>query len=500
MTDPLAPPPRRPMPEHLERRIIGELAAVTSRRRRIGSVVIPLVAAAVVGAMVVVGTTAFRDRLRVEPAEPATPVATETPLTPTPSATATRKPVPKPVTVLNVRPMSKDEVAADRRSCLREDEKDHGPPTPRRGTPEVQYAMVQRTAGADGAGSVVRALLLEDEIGHWACENGQRMSWTRGARTSIGLSSQVPAAPVTNSGGSSASCSPEHSEVGSSGTFTVRRAVAIARVRVLRGKQAGPWMTVEPVDGLVHILVEVTGPAANERNVRVEYGFLDRNGRTVRVASGYDDGKTSTSDVEELATCADVRDMRERDKPKPVTRPSSDAAGIRTCRAMAEESANRDDSRADREWKSRLLVSTREEWGTVLSDGHNLVGCSLFPTKEISPFIPDAPSVRKAAFSFAVNPIGSTGASSLWAAGRVPNDVTAITYRLPGGEDIAASIDPRGYWMLKHHTAPGTGIGSQERSSDWPPVQVTVTRPTGATRYSIPFTEETMCRQVSHGC
>ena len=48
MTDPLAPPPRRPMPEHLERRIIGELAAVTSRRRRIGSVVIPLVAAAVV--------------------------------------------------------------------------------------------------------------------------------------------------------------------------------------------------------------------------------------------------------------------------------------------------------------------------------------------------------------------------------------------------------------------------------------------------------------------
>ena len=104
------------------------------------------------------------------------------------------------------------------------------------------------------------------------------------------------------------------------------------------------------------------------------------------------------------------------------------------------------------------------------------------------------------AFSFAVNPIGSTGASSLWAAGRVPTDVSAIGYRLPGDQDVAATIDDQGYWMLKYHTAAEKDIGSQDRSSDWPPVQVTVTRPSGTTRYSIEFSEETMCRQVSHGC
>jgi hypothetical protein len=35
---------------------------------------------------------------------------------------------------------------------------------------------------------------------------------------------------------------------------------------------------------------------------------------------------------------------------------------------------------------------------------------------------------------------------------------------------------------------------------DWPPVVVSVTRPSGTQRFTIPFTEQTMCRQVTHGC
>lgn len=34
---------------------------------------------------------------------------------------------------------------------------------------------------------------------------------------------------------------------------------------------------------------------------------------------------------------------------------------------------------------------------------------------------------------------------------------------------------------------------------DWEPVIVTVTRTSGQERFTIPFTEETMCNQVSHG-
>lgn len=136
----------------------------------------------------------------------------------------------------------------------------------------------------------------------------------------------------------------------------------------------------------------------------------------------------------------------------------------------------------------------------MLSDGRNLVGCSLYPTEEVSPFMPDTPALRKSAFFFAISPIGATGASSLWAAGRVPTDVSRITYRLPGGRQVPATIDDDGYWMVKHHSAPGEDIGSEDNSQDWPPVVITVTRPSGTQRYTIGFTEETRCRQVSHGC
>lgn len=497
MSDPYLPPPRRPMPDQLQRQITQELTAAAVRRRR-GRAVIPLVAAALVATMVAVGVTAFRDQQRVGPAETATAVPATTSPTPTtaPSASATPKPTPKPVTVLDVRPMTRAEIAADRKSCVREE--GPGPKTPYQGTPKVQYAMVQRTAGAAGAGSAVRALLLEDQIGHWDCEDGQQMGWSRGARTSVGLTSRVPVAPVTNAiGGSGASCSPDRNVVRSSGTFHVSRAVKAGRVRVVRGNQPGPWLTSEPVQGVVHFLLKLTDPAATERNVRMEFAFLDRDGRTLLVASGFADEPPTSSVTEEFSTCADLQERFPR--PKAVGRPRSDAAGIRTCQAMAEELAEDRGVRTQETWKSRLVISTGDEWGAVLSDGRNLVGCSLYPTKEISPLIADLPVVRKSAFSFAVNPIGTTGAQSLWAAGRVPDDVSAISYRLPGNRNVAASIDD-GYWMLKHHSGSGRGIGTEEDVTDWPPVVVTVTRASGTQRYTIDFTEETMCRQVSHGC
>ena len=146
-----------------------------------------------------------------------------------------------------------------------------------------------------------------------------------------------------------------------------------------------------------------------------------------------------------------------------MTRPRSDAAGLRTCEAMVEESAKHYDVANRGDWKSRLLISTEQEWGIVLSNGRNLVGCSLYPTKEISPFIADTPAVRKSAFFFALNPIGDTGTASLWAAGRVPVDVSAITYRLPGEREVAARMTTRATGCSS--TTPRTGSTSGRKRS-----------------------------------
>ncbi len=166
---------------------------------------------------------------------------------------------------------------------------------------------------------------------------------------------------------------------------------------------------------------------------------------------------------------------------------------------MAKEWAETQSGSFGSGWDAELLISTPDEWGAVLSDGSRRFGCSLFPTKEISEIVPDSTVLKKSAFYFAVNPIGSTGNESLWAAGRVRRTSRAISYRLPAGEEVAATLSSDGYWMIKHHTTGGKQL-AEGNSLDWDPVVVTVTRPSGRERFTIAFTENSMCNQVSHGC
>jgi len=87
----------------------------------------------------------------------------------------------------------------------------------------------------------------------------------------------------------------------------------------------------------------------------------------------------------------------------------------------------------------------------------------------------------------------------LWAAGRVPDDVTGISYRLPGGRAVGATITSAGYWMLKYHQGePGITGGGDVK--DLPPVEVRVSRAAGDQTFMLEFSERTMCNQVSHGC
>ena len=211
---------------------------------------------------------------------------------------------------------------------------------------------------------------------------------------------------------------------------------------------------------------------------------------------GAADTPTARTLEHDVHTCG----SRPRFKIKEIKRPTSDKAGLKTCRSMAKEWAGNNGVLYNGSWTTEVLISTPEEWGAVLSYPQQRFACSLFPTKEISAIVPDRAAATKSSFSFAVNPIGDTGAESLWAAGRVPKDVTAISYRLPNGVVVPAKLDRDGYWMIKYHTATGEPLDDEENVKDWESVIVTVTRASGTERFRIPFTTKTMCNQVSHGC
>jgi hypothetical protein len=284
--------------------------------------------------------------------------------------------------------------------------------------------------------------------------------------------------------------------------FAVGEDVTIGRTRINLGSSRGAWQTSRPDRGMVNFRLVLDGAETRIKPASMDFEMLDRRGDRVTIlrndkTGGPDTGKTARLDI---FNCVDFEKMIAR--LKPVTRPKrpvNDEAGITTCLELVKESATNLNVSFGTKWKPRLVISTKQEWGAVLSDGSNLVGCSLFPTKEISPFSPDTGTVAKSSFYFAVNPIGSTPAASLWAAGKVPTDVSAISYRLPGGRDVAATIDNNGYWMLMYNSGT-TPIADGSNVADWEPVEVTVTRPGGTKKFSISFTEETMCRQVSHGC
>jgi hypothetical protein len=169
MPDPLAPPPRRPMPERLRRRISHDIAEAPASRTRPRTVVIPIAAAAVLGAVVVVGATALGDRGRVGPVETASPYS----VTPSPTVSAstpTPLPTPRPsktaAASLDVRPMTKAEIAADTKVCRRDGLADE---FPRRGTLRTRYAMVQRRAGTGGpAAQEVRVLISPMRPDTWS--------------------------------------------------------------------------------------------------------------------------------------------------------------------------------------------------------------------------------------------------------------------------------------------------------------------------------------------
>lgn len=501
MSDPiLTPPPRRPAPPELRQRIQPQLEAARRPRRRPWAIVVPVAAAGLLvsgalGARSLTGDTdavpAATPTASAGPARPPSPSPTPTP-TSTPSATPSAKPVPA---TLPSRVMTKAEIKADLARCTAPDTTPGAQPLPRRGRWRTQLAVVVPVVEYPaGAAKSVRMLIAYDEVGTQECVDGRADTWSSGPPAEARLDQRGPALILTSSGGGIECNSADRTGRIETGT-AYRVPDRVERVRVTLRSDGAVARVVDllPAGGQSAVLARWSGAAAwAETDASVQ--MLDRAGRTVPIAN--DAGRAASRDAWGRGTnCAEVTERR---KPPVVRRPASDAAGVTACRReisgyLGESGASFDVTDAE----AVVSVTTSALWGVVLSDGRRFVGCSRFPTTEISDVRSGRGSATsKSTFSWAHNPIGEQG-ETLWAAGRLPG-VESITYRLPDGQQVPATIGSGGHWLVMARTA--TAFDTEQNVSDWAPVVVEVTVKGTTTTHRIPWTEESGCNQVSHGC
>jgi hypothetical protein len=333
--------------------------------------------------------------------------------------------------------MTKPEIAKDTDACLRSDQ----PPGPRRGTPKARWAMVQHRAGLAGPLGPVRVLIIQDDLNLWLCENGDLRAQGAGdlrARWS------GPAAGTNVIGGTYATCGWGGAKLVSAAMYAVDNSVAFGQIRLVHHGIPGPWQNSQPARGFVHLGFAFEEHDAYLRSVSVQIQFVSKGGRILRFNPDNRAGQRIATFERGVKTCAQVPFR------KPVKRPANDAAGIKSCAASARVDARSQSLTLGSRLRPRLVVSTPDEWGAVLSDGCRRFGCSLYPTPELGPIVADKAVIDKRSFSVALAPIIETEGESIWASGRVPTDVTKITYGLPGGQIVDAQLNKEGYWMLEY--------------------------------------------------
>jgi hypothetical protein len=328
-------------------------------------------------ATVLVGATMLGGQRRLQPVQTASPYPTTASPTPPRRTAATPTPsVTKASMNLDVRPMSKAEIAADTRSCLRPTSPDDN--IPRRGAIRVLYAVVQIQAGVSGPVShQARTLVLQDEAGTWFCENGKDPSWTAGSSLTSGGRRDTQVAAY---GGFGMTCR-DTPKVSTEVLFAVGEEVVLGRTRISLSSTKGPWQTSRPDRGMVNFRLVLEGNATRTKPAFMEFEMLDRRGDRVTIrrnakAGGPDAGKTAKMDI---YNCADNDRLRARRKP--VTRPATDAAGITTCLEMVKESATNSEVPFSNKRKPRLVISSKQRWGAVLRTAPNSLAAVSFPPR-----------------------------------------------------------------------------------------------------------------------
>ncbi len=486
--DPLdRPPAARPAPEHLRRRITTELRDAERRGLRPRHALAPLAAAILVVA-VVIGATRFSGRTDAVPAESPTAV-------PSASASASSSTTPTPTTAVRQRfvsrELTKKEISADLATC--------GVNGGR-----VVDALTMPTIVGGGRFGSARFLIARGDQGTALCLDGQQRVLDENAPEALPKGYDVAS---RGGSGTSAECSDDSSspnnKVDDHWTWSVSDQVQQVQLTATNGTSDRESTIVVDIrqggGGTFAAIVALRGAGAWE-DMAVELQFVDAAGRTLPVESRATGQKAAaTTDSFEVQGCRTLMAEQARDRGgDPPTRPASDAAGVATCRTMISDWAeNADPIDFDPEAATvTATVSTEGQWGTVLADGNTYVGCSLFPTAEITGVRTAGAGTTKRDFGWALNPVDS-GGETLWAAGRLPG-VRSVTYALPGGRTEKAVVGRDGHWLVMARTA--KTFGSGEDVGTWPPIEVTAVTSTGTVRWSIGWNVRSMCNQVSHGC
>lgn len=501
MSDPtpdrLAPPPRRPAPDALRQRIADELEGERDRRGRLRFVpVVALAAAATVVAVTALGASMGSRPTTAEPAGTASPATTSAPASPSdPSTAASASPAGSTGLDLDARVLSDAQIASIWKDCRALiGKKARGWPAP-----EPLYAKQERWAGLTGPGTNESRLLIVNVpgIGMQEC-----LAEASGSSEDIGGDEPTAKVPVRqlDSGDYTSECNPESTATEQVRVlFRVASSVALGRVRLIDDGRHGPWQTSAAMGGFVNINLGLLGKDTYRAGVTAEFEFFDREGRRVEIQPAGPKGTATTMSLtQEIETCGD---LVPRNGPTPEVNdpPKNPDVGQDMCTALAVRADQL--TKAGRAgWTSMLQVSVDQGWGGVFAKDGRRFACSLAPTREVSAVVADKRSLARSSFFFAVNPIAATDGASFWAAGRVPADVTAITYVLPGGVEVPAALGEDGHWMAMY-AVNGRDLDVGD-VADWKPVQVLIVRTGDETpiRYEIPFDDETMCNQVSHGC
>lgn len=501
--DPDTPPASRPAPHRLHERIEADLDRAGGGQRRAVRVVAPIAAASLLAAGVF-GALQVGDNASA-PAPADSPASS-------PSATNSSTPTPEPTsddTTEDVRAMTEAEISTDLEACETDMNatpgNDRVPELPHEGEWEVRYAMVK---DYEPYGEHAQ-LIVSDDVGIMNCVDGRSDGWTRHDQASDRTPTDGRAGAETRlPGGLSTRCAtedPSASMVVSEHMFAVDESVTTVRGRLVVDGAANPWVTTTPSHGHAVVRTTSTSEQAQGEKAHVEVQLLDADGKALET-DYYDGGdaerhlRTGTTASTEVFTCANrpkgpVGPNGETRENPPAELPADDETGVADCRDRLFDAYDDEIDRDYAAWQETTVVSTDDAWGAVLHDGQDLVGCSRYPSVEVGNPVSDQPSTDKESFHFALQ-TAPDDQETLWAAGRVPDDVTAITYALPNGDEAEAVITD-GYWMVMYSDDEPLGTGDP---ATWDPLRVSVTSTSETVTHAIEFTPETMCNQSSHGC
>lgn len=150
----------------------------------------------------------------------------------------------------------------------------------------------------------------------------------------------------------------------------------------------------------------------------------------------------------------------------------------------------------DQEPVGKLAIDNGKGIVVVVANSTDSYTCNLEPDHAVSRGNVSDGEFQASDFWFALNATGNVlrgdEGDMVWAGGEAPEGVTAIRYTFPDGHTEAAVVQD-GFWAVQYYSERVIPHGPNDH------VEVTVEGTTPQT-FELPFTSDTECNQISHGC